>query len=266
MTKKCHCENWQTCPHPWELADEGAATIVKSNGKMIWGHKASVLGLPRQGIPLDAAAITDGATFDGETFFPHVERFFEHLPELSPWIDTVLYDSACDNKTLKKKFKDELGIELKASLNPRRRKDVTENLPRGMEKMTPYGTLICKDGYEMDYQGIRYGAGKFIYQAPANESDDPVCLNCVFKEECCPYSNTGRMVNVSFDVLPHIDVQDAPMAKRFKAIMSRRPSIERMIKRLKCDLSDDRLRKRGNASFQAYLDKTMIAFHILIRN
>ena len=266
VTKKCHCENWQTCPHPWELADEGAGTIVKSNGKMIWGHKASVLGLPRQGIPLDAAAITDGATFDGETFFPHVERFFEHLPELSPWIDTVLYDSACDNKTLKKKFKDELGIELKASLNPRRRKDVTENLPRGMEKMTPYGTLICKDGYEMDYQGIRYEARKFIYQAPANESDDPVCLNCVFKEECCPYSNTGRMVNVSFDVLPHIDVQDAPMAKRFKAIMSRRPSIERMIKRLKCDLSDDRLRKRGNASFQAYLDKTMIAFHILIRN
>ena len=74
------------------------------------------------------------------------------------------------------------------------------------------------------------------------------------------------MVNVSFDVLPHIDSQDPPMAKRFKAIMSRRPSIERMIKCLKCDLSDDRLRKRGNASFQAYLDKTMIAFHILIRN
>ncbi len=33
-----------------------------------------------------------------------------------------------------------------------------------------------------------------------------------------------------------------------------------MIKRLKCDLGDDRLTKRGNASFQAYLDKTMICF------
>ena len=32
------------------------------------------------------------------------------------------------------------------------------------------------------------------------------------------------------------------------------------------DLGDDRLSKRGNASFQAYLDKTMIAFHILLRN
>ena len=55
------------------------------------------------------------------------------------------------------------------------------------------------------------------------------------------------------------------LAKRFKAIMSRRPSVERMIKRLKCDLSDDRLTKRGNDSFQAYLDKTLIAYHILLR-
>jgi hypothetical protein len=56
------------------------------------------------------------------------------------------------------------------------------------------------------------------------------------------------------------------MAKRFKAIMTRRPSVERMIKRLKCDLGDDRLSKRGNDSFQAYLDKTMISYHLLIRH
>jgi hypothetical protein len=35
------------------------------------------------------------------------------------------------------------------------------------------------------------------------------------------------------------------MAKRFKAIMTGRPSVERMIKRLKCDLADERLSKRG---------------------
>jgi hypothetical protein len=38
-----------------------------------------------------------------------------------------------------------------------------------------------------------------------------------------------------------------------------------MIKRLKCDLGDPRLTKRGNESFQAYLDKTLYAFHILLR-
>jgi hypothetical protein len=48
--------------------------------------------------------------------------------------------------------------------------------------------------------------------------------------------------------------------------MKLRPSVERMIKRLKCELGDDRLKKRGNASFQAYLDKTMAAFHILLRS
>ncbi len=38
-----------------------------------------------------------------------------------------------------------------------------------------------------------------------------------------------------------------------------------MIKRLKRDLDDDRLKKRSKALFQAYLVKTMIAFHILFR-
>lgn len=74
------------------------------------------------------------------------------------------------------------------------------------------------------------------------------------------------MINISFGLLPHIDTEDPPMAKRFKEIMTRRPSVERMIKRLKCDIGDDRLSKRGDLSFQGYLDKTMIAFHLLLQN
>jgi hypothetical protein len=135
-----------------------------------------------------------------------------------------------------------------------------------MKKVTPYGSLICAAGHEMDYKGIRYEAEKLIYQAPVNGNNISVCLNCEHKMECCPHADIGRTINLSFDCLPHIDTDDPPMAKRFKAIMTRRPSVERMIKRLKCDLGDDRLKKRGNASFQAYLDKTMIAFHVLLRN
>ena len=111
----------------------------------------------------------------------------------------------------------------------------------------------------------RYENEKFIYQAPKDSEDVPVCLVCRHRENCCPNAARGRTINVSFDLLPHIDSQDPPMAKRYKAIMSRRTSVERMIKRLKCDLGDDRLTKRGNESFQAYLDKTMIAFHVLLR-
>jgi hypothetical protein len=232
---------------------------------MYWGHKASIIGLPRQGIPLDAVAIADAATFDGETFYPHIEKVFETYPEIVPWIDTVLYDSACDNKDLKEKLWEVFGIELKASLNPRRKKAITNHLPRGIKLITPYGVPICMAGYEMDYKGIRYENEKYIYQASLSDEGIPVCLNCKHKEDCCPHSNSGRMINISFDLMPHIDSNDPPMAKTFKAIMMRRPSVERMIKRLKCDLGDDRLRKRGNASFQAYLDKTMIAFHVLLR-
>ncbi len=266
LTKKCRCKERDKCNHPWELADEGAGTIVKSTTKMYWGHKASVLGFPRQGVPLDAAAVTDAAIFDGETLYPHVERLFDNVPEIKPCIKRVLYDSACDDKDLKEKFHNNLGIELKTSLNPRRKKEITEDLPRGIKKITPYGVPICIGEYEMDYKGVRYENEKFIYQSPMDSKGLPVCSTCEYQINCCPNSLTGRTINISFDLLPHINSDDPPMAKRYKAIMTRRPSVERMIKRLKCDLGDDRLSKRGNDSFQAYLDKTMIAFHILLRN
>ena len=265
-TKNCRCVDRDNCEHPWQLADDGAGTIVKAFNKYIWGHKASILGLPLQGIPLDAIAVADAATYDGETFFPHVVRLFAQYPEVKSWIQTSIYDSACDSQQLKDKFRDELGIELKASLNPRRKKTVTDNLPRGMKKLTPYGNLICNAEFEMEYKGSRYNTEKFIYQAPLGANGTCVCDSCEQNQSCCPHAQNGRRVELAFNMLPHIDSQDPPMAKRFKAIMTRRPSVERMIKRLKCDLGDDRLKKRSNASFQAYLDKTMIAFHILLRS
>ncbi len=185
---------------------------------------------------------------------------------MKPWIDRVLYDSACDNGKLKDTFMDRFGIELKASFNPRRRKSVTQNLPTCMAKITASGNLICIGGFEMDYKGARFDFDKFIYQAPLDENKVSVCSGCLHKLTCSPQSTKGRAVTLSFDMLPSIEPDDPPMAKRFKAIMMRRPSVERMIKRLKRDLSDDRLRKRGNDSFQAYLDKTLIAYHMLLRS
>ncbi len=266
LTKNCRCPDPVNCQHPYILADDGAGTIVKAGNKYIQGHKASILGFPAQGIPPDAAAVADAATFDGATLYPHVESLFAHFPEIEDNIDRILYDSACDDQKLKVRFMNDFGIELKTSLNPRRRKTVTQGLPLGMARLTPYGNMICNAGIQMDYKGIRYSSEKFIYLAPCDENGIAVCKNCEHKLQCCPDAEKGRIINLSFSQLPHIDKNDPPMAKRFKAIMTRRPSIERMIKRLKCDLSDDRLKKRSNRSFQAYLDKTMIAFHILLRS
>jgi len=265
-TKNCRCQDKDNCRHPWQLADDGAGTIVKAHNKYIWGHKASILGLPMQGIPLDAIAVADAATHDGETLYPHVVRLFAQYPQVRAWIEKVLYDSACDSQPLKDKFRDQLGLELKASLNPRRKKTVTENLPKGMKKLTAYGNLVCNADFEMDYNGVRNETERFIYRAPVDTNRISVCDSCEQKPVCCPTAEQGRAVQVPFDMLAHIDSQDPPMAKRFKATMKRRPAVERMIKRLKCDLGDDRLKKRSNASFQAYLDKTMTAFHILLRS
>ncbi|MCP4876127.1 MAG: hypothetical protein GY896_11730, partial [Gammaproteobacteria bacterium] len=189
---------------------------------------------------------------------------FKDHPNLAQSVQRVLYDSACDDTPLKQRFQDDLGVVLKASFNPRRSKAITEALPRGIEKITPYGVPICLAGHELDYQGIRYASEKFIYRAPLQDDGHSVCIGCGEKTQCCNRSSqSGRTITVSFDTLKHIDPSDPPMAKRFKAIMTRRPSVERMIKRLKCDLGDDRLSKRGNDSFQAYLDKTMISYHLL---
>lgn len=79
QTKRCRCKDREGCKHPWELAYEGAGTIVKSATKMYWGHKASVLGFPGQGVPLDARPVQDAATNDGETFYPHVESLFDGI-------------------------------------------------------------------------------------------------------------------------------------------------------------------------------------------
>jgi len=266
-TKNCRCKDKDSCSHPWILADDGAGTIVKGKGskKMYWGHKAAIIGLPQKGIPLDAKCVADAATHDRQTFLPHVIDLFKNLPEIKSWIENALYDSACDDQKLKDQFQNELGIGLKTSLNPRRRQTITDGLPQGMAKLTPYAGLFCNGGFEMQYKGMRHDQEKFIYQAPADENGSSVCLGCEHRHSCCPLSAKGRVVTIQFDMLPHIDPQDPPMAKRFKALMTRRPAVERMIKRLKCDLGDDRLTKRGNASFQAYLDKTMIAFHILLR-
>lgn len=267
VTKTCRCDDHATCKHDWTLNDDGAGTVVKSSTKMYWAHKASVIGFPGQGVALDAVAITDASSHDGQTFFPHVEKIFEHYPEISASVDRVLYDSACDDSQLKERFQETLGVELKASFNPRRSKAVTKNLPRGMTKISPFGVPICQSGYEMDYQGARYEAEKFIYKAPVDDDGQSVCFTCDNRNQCCSSSNRdGRTLTIAFDSLPHIDSDDPPMAKRFKAIMKRRPSVERMIKRLKCDLGDAHLTKRGNQSFQASLDKTMIAYHLLLRH
>jgi len=264
--KKCRCKDRETCPHPWELADDGAGTVVKQRNQKHWAHKAAVVGLPRQGVPVDAVAVADAATHDGETLVPHLERLYEHVPELIENADRVLADSAYDSDRNREAVAaPPFELRLCASLNPRSAKARTEGLPRGMAKVTPYGDVVCQAGYLMEYRGVRKDTGRFIYGSPRDEDGEPLCRGCPFRSACLNEGSEQRTVTIPFELLPHINPNDPPMSQRWKRIMKLRPTVERMIKNLKCDHGDGRAHKRGNASFQARMDKTMIAIHIQLR-
>jgi len=263
--KSCGCQDKAGCPHEWRLVDEGAGTVVKSSKRIYWAHKASMVGLPEQGIPLDAVAVSDAASFDSQTLAPHLYRLFANLPEIRPWFTHVLDDGAAYDLKLMEEIDRTLHLTLRASMNPRRRPVMTDDLPRGMVKLTPYGELLCMAEHTMDYRGVRWLTESFIYGPPLDEHNHPRCLDCPHRADCCPHAEKGRQATIHFDQLPHIRPDDPPMAKRFKVMMTHRTSIERIIKRMKCDLGDGQLTKRGNAAFQARLDKSMIALHILLR-
>ena len=264
VTKRCGCKHKEQCPHEWESADEGAGTVVKSSG-MHWGHKGSVLSQGNNNVVLDAYAVTDAATHDSTTLEASIARLFEMIPEIKEWFRTVLDDGAADDKSLKKRIFETFGLRLVCSQNPRRRKAITENLPRGVAKITPYGVPVCLAGHDFDFKGTRKNEKKFIFGPPPPVDGHTPCIDCHHKAECCPNATTGRHITLPYEKLPFIDPKDPPLAKRYRKLLAKRTSIERLIKILKCDLGDDTLSKRGNDAFQARLDKTLFAYFILLQ-
>jgi hypothetical protein len=271
VTKTCGCEDKEQCSHSFQLCDDGAGTVVSNSqssqgtGQMYWAHKASVLAFPREGIPLDVVAMTDAASHDSNSVIPHLQRLRERVPEALAGVEFLLDDAAADDPKLREQVNQDFQLTLRSSLNPRRRKPLIEDLPKGMNRLTPYGELICDGEQSLEYLGVRWKNEVFIYGPPRTEEKTITCLTCPLKDDCCPRATAGRHVTLPFDCLPHINPEDPPMAKRFQAMMTLRPSVERVIKIIKRDLGDPYLTRRGNASFQARLDKTLIAFHLLLR-
>ena len=190
----------------------------------------------------------------------------KQFPKVIKAAENLLDDSAADDPKLKRLIKDQFNIKLRCHVNPRRLKTLKEEeLPKGMTSLTPRGTLRCQAGLEMDYRGKRQGIG-YYYGPPSDEQIHISCQSCPLKLQCCNKGNTcGRHVIIPFAKLSHISPDDPPMAKRFQKLMKKRPSVERMIYRLKCTLGDRYLSKRGNPNYQASLDKAMLTLHLVIR-
>jgi hypothetical protein len=267
--KNCRCLDREECPHPWVLADPGAGSIIKGTGahkKKHWGHKASVLSTT-DGVPLDAQAATDAASHDGTFLKPHLDVFFETHPDLLGVFKELLADTAYDSPEDKQAVEEAYGIRVRTPTNPRRIKTLLQgDLPKGMKNLTPAGTLICQADREMEYRGARFKTEKFVYGPPGGRVGLPACTSCPLRDACCREDSTeGRRVEIPFIQLDHIDPGDPPMARRFKAAMRMRGAVERAIKRIKLDFSQERLTRRGHEAFQAHLDRSLIAFHLMLR-
>lgn len=266
--KNCRCRDRRSCSHDWVLSDPGAGTVVKgtkTGKKKYWAHKAAVLSTT-SGVPLDAHAMTDAATHDGEPVVPHLEIFFQTYPKLKSVFTNLLADAAYDDEETKQKVEDQFGLTMRTPVNPRSIRTRTEDLGRGMKSLSPVGTLTCKADREMAYKGVSFERERFIYDPPRLATGEVACLTCPLRESCCRRDNTqGRQIEVAFDQLPHINPAEPPMAKRFKVLMRRRTSVERAIKRIKLDFGDDHLTRRGTLAFQAHLDRSLIALHLMLR-
>lgn len=263
-TKACRCADRAHCHHAWINADEGAGTIVKGTGQMHWGHKASTLAFPGQEVLLDAVALSDAATHDSRSLTPHLQRLFERHPDLKGLVTRVLDDGAADDAELKAAIQEDLGIEVLTPINPRRRSPMRDGLPRGLDHLTPRGVPVCRAGYPFELLGVRHDTQHFLFGAPKDELGQSVCQGCEVRKGCYRGQSGGRQVTIPQSRLPWLDPDFPQLSKRFQKAMARRTSIERLHKLMKWDLGDEQLTKRGNDAFQARLDKTLLAMHVLL--
>jgi len=263
-TKNCRCSDREHCDHAWINADEGAGTVVKSTGKMYWAHKASTLGFADQEVLLDAVALNDAASHDSQSLVPHLSRLLSRHPDLKGVVSRVLDDGAADDPALKSEIKTTFDIELLAPINPRRRGPIRDDLPRGIDHLTPRGVPVCQAGFPFELLGFRQQTERFIFTAPETTPGESVCSGCAFRGDCYRGQSGGRRVTIAADRLPWLDRDFPQLSKRFGKAMARRTGIERIHKLMKFDHGDDRLTKRGTSSFQARLDKTLLAMHVLL--
>jgi hypothetical protein len=263
-TKNCRCQDREHCDHQWISADLGAGTVVKGPGRMYWGHKASTLGLANQEILLDAVAMSDAASHDSQSVVPHLNRLFNRHPDLRGQVQRLLDDGAADDSKLKATVQELFGIEVLAPINPRRRQPIRDDLPRGIDHLTPRGVPVCQAGYPFELLGFRKDTERFLFQAPQDNDGQWVCLACPQRTGCYRGTSKGRVVTISPDRVPWLNRDFPQLSKRHAKAMARRTSIERLHKLMKCDLGDDQLTKRGNSEFQASLDKTLFAMHVLL--
>lgn len=264
--KRCGCADKARCTHEYVPTDDGAGVVVKGGGskKSVWSHKASILAFPGSQVPIDAVAVSYAATHDGNTLTPHLDRIATLHAEVVAKAKRVIVDAAYqseENKTAAAAR----GLTLVAPINPRGTKPKPAGLP-GLSHYSATGIPVCDAGHELRHEGRRLEEKKHLWGPPRSEEGASLCLSCPLRERCCPGAKHGRTLTTDAEDFPQIDWDWPQHSASFKKTYSRRTAVERVINVLKLDLNGGRLTKRGNASFQARLDKSVLAVHLLIKS
>lgn len=116
----------------------------------------------------------------------------------------------------------------------------------------------------LDFHGCRHDTKRFLFRAPNDAQGVPVCQDCALRDGCYRGHKGSRQITVPFTRLPWIDPEFPQLSRRFAKVMAKRTAIERLHKLMKYDFGNERLTKRGNAAFQARLDKTLLAMHLVL--
>jgi hypothetical protein len=215
-------------------------------------------------IPLDAVAMMDAASHDSRSLVAHLERIQKLYPQVMSQLEIVLDDSALDDQMIRKELMERFGLELIVEPNHRGRKAILEDLPKGIERITGGGTPVCQAGFPFDLLGSRRNSEQFLFRAPNDADGIPVCTECPQRSNCIRPTAQYRHLSIPFARLPFIDQEFPHLSKLFKRLTAKRTVIERVQKLMKFDFGDDRLSKRGTLAYQAILDKTLFAMHVVL--
>lgn len=265
VAKRCGCAEKEHCTHDYVPTDDGAGVVTKGGGskKQYWAHKATIIAFAGSHIPIDAVAVSYAGTNDGVTLVPHLVRLQRLYLEVFEYTKRVLADGAyqtAENVAAVAAY----GKQLVAPINARGTKPKPAVGLPGIKHFSPTGIPVCEADNELSFVGRRLEEHQLLWGAPRDEQGQIVCRACPLRETCCPDAKNGRNLTTNAADFPQIDWDLPQHSATFKRTYSRRTAIERVINVLKLDLNRDRLTKRDNVNFQARLDKSILAIHLLI--
>jgi len=269
LHKRCPCpvSTWETCPHPWEFTDPGAAVVVKNRTNIHWAHKASVAGFadPDLEIPLDIRVATYAATGDGDTLEPHLRELVDRFPEIVGAVLVVLADGAYRSGHNQQAVASLLpGATLHVPAPSHKTPQAVIDRHPGIEKFTPTGAPVCVAGHRFELVGRDVIGQLYCWKAPDGEDGRPVCADCPLRPCCGRGRGQRRTLRTRRVDFPQIDWDHPQHLDRHRRLIRRRTSIERMIKRIKVDLHGETLTRRHARRVQAHFDKRLLVLHLLL--